>query len=575
MRVRPTEASIHPNVTPGRTSSRAFQAFQHQTQVPISTEPVQDPYVQYLVDRANESVAAEAARPGSPPLILPPGPEVNDPYVEFIRDRAQQVATEQQIEDFYERQGEPAARIEAGEAAQEATGITGRGAGEAFAGNFGPDTGFGPAYPGAFPETDVAGMIAQHARDYYAQEFGDIDDDFDKQLGRLNEDYADDLGVLQGVMDGYKSGRISANDAYDEYQRVSESIMKAAITTPADPVQTTVEQTLRAEYDAAGDTLGSVAALIDGQGGMVEAMNEVTMYQDVMIDALRNDLLSAEEIHHATAKVAVALARQAYRDDQYGSEYAQAELTIQIQARIDQQAQEIAKMRNEWDKAKRRAEEDRADEKADVPAYEIEDDYFYQRSLRDWAGAMNLDEDQYDALTLKGQEAYEASGGSPTEYRKQINMTVNEYNMGTTGILDDWFKIMADISEINPMLGQDMADLGGTTDYLSNTTTYMRMAQTAMDQIEEYRAVNMAEVPRYDEFRSELIMAMGADRSDLDLWWDDDPFTLALKQYGAMRGDFDSQLREEHRKAEATQRAEYHSGAAHTGEPVPGYSYDG
>ncbi|MCL1599240.1 MAG: hypothetical protein M3094_08655 [Actinomycetia bacterium] len=424
-------------------------------------------------------------------------------------------------------------------------------------------TGFGPSWTGAFPDVDIAGSIADHARMYYEYAYGQVDEEFDLQLGRLNEDYGEQISALQEIMNDYKQGRIDANTAYDEYQVRSAAILQAAITVPADPIQSAVEDAVQETYARAGGAVAEVASLIDAGGDAErfgQAMGEITAFQDAMVEGLRHDLVSIEEVQHATAEVSRALAKHAYADDAYKSEYAQEELTIQITSAIDKQAKEIEKAQAAWDKAKARMAEDRARASANIPDYEIDEEYFRSVAFKEWAAAMGLDDEQMAAVQAKGLEAWAAAGGNASEYLKEITQTINEYNMGAKGVLEDWLSLTDLVRGEDPLLASQMDELLRGRDFAASNSDFMGLAAKAIVAIVAVTEPGEEPFPGFDGWRVDLFKGLSVSPDD-PLWFSGDPIVQALKNYSAFESDFAEEMAEERRKEEERARAKYHTGS--------------
>ncbi len=426
-------------------------------------------------------------------------------------------------------------------------------------------TGFGPSYTGAFPDVDVAGSIADHARMYYETAYGQVDAEFDKTLGRLNEDYGDQIGQLQEIMDDYKQGRIDADTAYDAYQETSAAILQAAITVPADPIQSAVEDAVQEGYSRAGGALGEVASLIDAGGDPArfgQAMGEITAFQDAMVEGLRHDLISIEEVHHASAEVARALAKSAYADDQYRSEYAQEELNIQITSAIDAQADQIAQAKAAWEKAKRRMAEDRADAANNVADYEIDEDYFRGIMWDEWVAGMNLDPEQSAAVRAKGVEAWAASGGNIAEYNKEITQVVNEYNLGTKGVLGDWTSLAELVGSASggkdPLMETEMMNLLRTRSFADSYGDFVSMAANAFGVVLANSEGDP--YPGFWDHRDRVIRSLAVTGDD-PLWFNNDPIVQALKNYSTFESDFSTEMQAERERQAAAARAKYHTGS--------------
>ena len=416
---------------------------------------------------------------------------------------------------------------------------------------------YGAPLDPAFPDVDIAGMVSDYARMYYEYAYGQIDEEFDIQLARLNEDYGAEIAALQEIMDDYKQGRIDAGTAYDEYQKRSAAILQAAITEPIDPIETAVEEALVAEYAAAGGELGQVAALIDAGGDpsrFGQALGEINTFKSVMIEGLRNNILSIEEIHHATTEVAHALAVHAYADDQYKSEYAQEEIDIQIKSAIDAQAKRIEEAQAAWELAKKRMAEDRDRAKNDIPDYVLDEDFFYNGALTEWAHAMGFDADEIAVISAKGLEAWEAAAGNMADYTREITALINDYNMGIVGV--DWVQLIG-MARGNPVLEQQMQDLYMSGDLYDQRINFIDLADQAFRwQLQQNDMVEP--FPGFSDLHLATLTNLASILDMPEAWTADTPIVDALRNYGTFRKDFEEEWKAEQEAAAARERAKYH-----------------
>ncbi len=166
------------------------------------------------------------------------------------------------------------------------------------------------------------------------------------EINRLQGEYGSALQKLQNDLAKYKGGLAGVNKAYTDYAADADAILKQAASIDAEALpDTEVVEKHQEVYDQHDTQMQAALLRIDTSGSpeLAQAMSdEIRNFESVMENGLRSGLISQEELHTLAGAEAQAVAHMTWKNDAYNAEKERYGLELEIQAKINAQAEAIA-----------------------------------------------------------------------------------------------------------------------------------------------------------------------------------------------------------------------------------------
>ena len=264
---------------------------------------------------------------------------------------------------------------------------------------------------------------------------------------QITGDYQDRIGELSDELGKYRGGLTDVNSAYSDYADDANAILAAAsagVEGEAIP-DSAVLEVVGEDYDNYNGEMQAALQRIDASGNteLAKAMaGEVRYMEEVVADGLRSGLASQTELHNLAAAEAQALAHMSWKDNAYEGERSRFMLEMQINQQIQNKQDEIAAAKAAMDTALR-------DAKANYGEFTLTPDELWGEAMNDYfsSSGLNLQEQQ----EMRG--LWEAVMQNPQAmvnydtFKASVMQGVNEHNLAIVGALDDYDRIMANLTE--------------------------------------------------------------------------------------------------------------------------------
>jgi len=287
------------------------------------------------------------------------------------------------------------------------------------------------------------------------------------QQAQITGDYQDRIGALEDELGKYRGGLTDVNSAYSDYADDANAILAGAaagVEGEALP-DSAVVAAVGENYDKFDGEMQAALQRIDSSGNteLAKAMaGEVRYMEEVVSDGLRSGLVSQTELHQLAAAEAQALAHMSWKDNAYEGERSRFMLEMQINQSIQAKQDDIEAAKAAMDKAL-------ADAKANYGEFTLTPDELWGEAMSDYfsTSGMNLQEQQdMRALWESVMQDPQAMVNYDT-FKANVMQAANEHNLAIVGALDDYDRIIAQLSAA----AQDSPTSASVLAQIQNTMT--------------------------------------------------------------------------------------------------------
>lgn len=256
-----------------------------------------------------------------------------------------------------------------------------------------------------------------------------------QELGELENEYMDRIGALEDELAGYRGGLAGTNAAYASYADDADAILREAAEVEAEalPATAVVEEVDRTynEFDGAmQETLQKIDS--NGNDALAKQMsNELRDMQTTFTDALRADITDQDTLHQLAGAQAQALANMAWKDDLYNAERSRFELELQINKMIADQQEEI-------DNTRQQMNDDMQKINDEFASIQVTPDELWNRGMGDFLAKEGFNAAEQQDIVEMWDQIFANNPLANQDYgmfKQEISRAVNLENLSRLGML--------------------------------------------------------------------------------------------------------------------------------------------